>query len=288
MTACRTCRDQMVEVLLGEERAQLMAQLQSHLSVCSTCREEWEGLKGAWGALDRLQEAEPPAWVRASVLERAREAASSQSLASLWARLRAVINGRIVPVAVGGTTTFAVVGLLHLRQAMNPTGHLPMTGIVLLLAVALSVIFSVLRSRDADREVRALLAAGVGGLTLFTLLSLASPVPETFRFCHLQILGGAPLSMGQICLTYFILGILYAGLAMGLMGYLFAPRTGRSWRIGLAEASVFSFLALPLVLLQSASLGLGISLGWMAGMASGALAGGMLGLWMRSLRWAVP
>ncbi len=123
---------------------------------------------------------------------------------------------------------------------------------------------------------RAALLGGLASMGGYLVLSLLHPIPSTVEFCRVSVLGDPAMTPGQICLVYAGVAALYAGVPVGVTAYLSsAGKDG--WRVGLAEAAVFTLLALPVLVLQFGLQDAVITLTVLAGLASGAVAGGLVG-----------
>lgn len=144
-------------------------------------------------------------------------------------------------------------------------------------------------ARDAAprRTTRAVLLGGLGALGGYLILSLLHPIPSTVEFCQLRIFRDPAMSLGQICLVYAAVSALYAGLPVAAAAWWSAPPDD-GWRIGLAEAAVFTLLALPVLGLQFGMEEVAITATVLAGIALGAAAGGVAGALARRSRRTVP
>ena len=139
--------------------------------------------------------------------------------------------------------------------------------------------------RNVDRpRLRAVLLGAVGALGGYVLLTAISPISDTVRICQVELFRSVPMSLGEICLVYLAVAVLYAGVPMGISAYM--VRRANTWRAGLAEAGIFALLVLPTAVLQMGLEEWFITLTVLAGLLAGALAGGLGGTWFRLRRAA--
>lgn len=260
-------------------RVELAAEIRAHLAACPTCAEEFRQLREAWESLPAAIKAGPPPAVRDRVLAYADQAARRRGRAftDLWRAVRRVLE----PAAAGAAVALAVVAGLHLRGGMAPLGHTALAGLTLSLAVALAAVAGGLWRSAAPRGVRAILVGTLAALAGYFVLTLVSPVPSTVEICRIRLLRDAAMSMGELCLVYLAVAAGYAGLPLAVAANV-RPGPTESW---LAQALVFSVLALPILVLQAGLREWAITSTAVAGLVLGSLGGAWLGVEAR--RWRV-
>lgn len=248
---------------------------------CVGCAEELLVLRAVWDALPVTADPRPPLTVRASVRADARRAANQPEpvFEALWRSVRGVA----VPVVLGAAATAVLVLVLHLRGAMAALGHLTAVGVSLALAAVLAVAAGGLMRSAAPRPVRTVLLGSVGALGGYVVLTLVSPIADSVQICRVALFRGVAMSMGELCLIYLALAVLYAGIPMGLAAFAWGGADVR-WRTGLAEAGVFALLAGLAALLQLGIEEWIITLTVLAGLAAGSFAGALTGAWARTRR----
>lgn len=286
MGGCRQIRLQFLDLLRDPVSPDKRAGLDDHLAACPACAQEFRSLEAMWRGLAQPVEPEPPTVVRQSVLAYAERAAEAGEgfLAGLWWAVR----GWWVPVSLGAGAALAVVALLQLRGAVAPLGQPAAVAASLFLAVGLAGVAGVLWGGAAARTVRAMLVGSLAALGGYVALTLVSPIPESVQFCRVALFRSAVMSMTQLCLVYAAVAALYGGVPVGLAAYRW-PGSGAGrerWRVGLAEAGVFTLLAAPTAVLQSGVEDWIITLTVLAGLAAGSLTAGVLGTWAGARRVA--
>lgn len=138
---------------------------------------------------------------------------------------------------------------------------------------------------EVVKKWRAVFAGSLGALGGYVVLTLISPIPDTVELCRVALFRNSAMSMGELCLVYVAVAVLYSGLPVGVAAYLW-PGSGDRWRAGLAKAAIFALLAAPTFLVQSGSLGWLITSTVLAGLVLGSFAGGLFGSWVRLRRFA--
>lgn len=123
---------------------------------------------------------------------------------------------------------------------------------------------------------RAAFLGGLGSLGGYLVLSLLHPIPSAVEFCRVRVFGDPAMTLGQVCLVYAGVSALYAGLPVAVAAFL-SSATGERWRLGLAEAGVFTLLALPVLALQFGLENAIITVTVLTGLTLGAAAGGIAG-----------
>ena len=124
--------------------------------------------------------------------------------------------------------------------------------------------------------------AGVAGFALSLVLSLALPYETLVALCRQVLAGGAPTPAAYL-VAGFVYGLLPMAMAMGLQG----QRGLASGFVGLLEAAaVFLLVATPYVVL-ACGFPPPLLLGFIAGIALGAVLGGAAGVGVRRrMAWA--
>jgi hypothetical protein len=281
MRECSEIRTELLDLLQGRLSRRDRALVEAHLGRCPSCADELRALEGVWNALSGPPGARPPRAARLAVLAYAREALGGRE--SAFAALWQAVRGFAVPAALGAAAAGVLVLALHVRGAMASLGHLTVVGVSLTLAGVLAVIAGGLLRSSAPRTARTVLLGAVGALGGYVVLSLISPIPDSVRLCQVTFFGGSSMSMGELCLVYLAVAVLYAGVPMAAAAFAWGSSDDR-WRTGLAEAGVFALLASLSAFLQ---LGLEewiITLTALTGVLVGSLAGGLAGVWMRTRR----
>lgn len=283
MERCHDVRMQVLDLLRGPIAPELRAALDRHLAACPPCAREAAWLREAWQRVPAAADVAPPAALRAAVLAHARGEARQAPSVRSW--IRVVANGFLAPVSLGAAAAFAVVILLHLRGAMAPLGHLEVVALSLFLAVALAGVLAAFLRSGAPRPVRALFGGALGSLGGYTLLTLASPIPDTVEVCRVAVLRTPTMTMGELCLTYLVVAALYAGIPVAVAAYV-RSADAAWWRTGILEGALFTLLAAPILVLQSGLDEWLITGTVLTGLVLGAVAGGLLGSGARA--WRVP
>ncbi len=281
MRNCGEIRLELLDCLQDRLSNERRAAVEAHVARCASCAGELRELREVWDALPAAADPLPPVAVRTEVLAYARRPAdeAGRVLGGLWRAVRGVA----VPVVLGAAATVILVLVLHLRGAMAPLEHLTAVGVSLALAAVLAAIAGGLLRSAVPRPVRAVLLGSLGGLGGYLVLTLISPITDSVQICRVAIFGDAPLSMGEICLVYLAIAVLYAGLPMGLAAFAWGGADGR-WRAGLVEAGVFALLAAPTAVLQLGIEEWIITLTVLVGLIAGSFAGGLAGTLLRARR----
>lgn len=269
--------------LLGERLSpEGWAEVEAHVTECSRCARELDSLRAVWNALPAPDMAIPPAAARASALAYARHPGEQAEsvLRGLWGAVRGVA----VPATLGAAAAAVVVLLMHVRGAMAPLSHPAVVAVSLALAASLAVVAGGLWRSVTPKAVRAILLGSIGALGGYLLLTVISPISDTVQICRLALFRDAPMSLGEICLVYLAVALLYAGVPMGVAAY--AGGAELTWRAGLVEAVIFALVAAPTAVLQLGFEEWFITLTVLAGLGAGSLAGGLGGTWIRFHRMA--
>ncbi|MFQ5690839.1 MAG: zf-HC2 domain-containing protein [Gemmatimonadota bacterium] len=282
-------RLELLDLLLGSSPPERKAELEAHVAECPDCAAELRDLLEAWNGLPQVTRVPPPPGVRAEALKYARvQAGESQPvLRAVWDAVRGVAG----PVALGGTGAAAIVAALHLRGGMAPLDHPSAVALSLALAAVIALASAGLLRGAAPRRVRTVLTGSLGGLGGYVILTLLSPIPDTVEICRIAVFRDLAMSLGEICLVYLGVALLYAGVPMALAAYAGAGEAraeeedaGLPWRRGLAEAAIFTLLSVPILVLQTGLEEMAITMTALAGLVLGAVVGGFSGTWARARR----
>lgn len=279
MRECSEIRLELLEWLQERLSPEEEARVEAHVARCAGCAGELDALSDAWCGLPELESLSPPASLRGKVLAYARANArvSDSLLGGVWKAVRAVA----IPVAVGTGGAAVLVVLMHLRGAMAPLDHPTLVTLSLALAASIAAVAGGLWRSVTPRTVRAVLLGSVVALGGYLLLTVISPIPDTVQICRVALFRNVPMSLGEVCLVYLAVAVLYAGVPMGLAAYA-GGAVGRTWRARLVEATIFALLAAPTVVLQVGVGEVVITLTVLAGLVAGSLIGGLGGNWVRS------
>ena len=277
---CNVDEHELVALLGGEASNDDRGELREHVSTCEACSAELRAVKEVWHGLPSAPPVEVPAVARESVLAHARDAVAGRAgvMGDLWRTVRPVV----LPATAGMAAAVVVVLVLHLGAALAVRRHLPVLALGLGLAALLSGAAGGLWNPASRRTTRSVLLGGLGSLAGYLILSLLHPIPSTVEYCQVRIFRDPAMSLGEICLVYAGVAALYAGVPVALTA--FASSGGEGWRVGLAEAAVFTFLALPVLGLQFGLENAAITATVLAGAALGAAAGGFAGGLVRDER----
>lgn len=283
MSGCDEIRSEFPALLTGEIPNGLLEAVKGHLIVCPPCAEELRDLEQTWNAMPAAAELSLPSAVRERVLAYGRRPMSVPiaPVRSVWKAIRGSVA--LLSLAVG--SALVVLVSLHLRGALNLSGEPGAVPASVFFAAALAVALGALSRSRAPSYARAVLGGALGALGGYVLLSLISPIGQTVRFCRLTLFRGAVMSMGELCVLYAAMAILYGGVPMGIAAYLWRGRA-RDWRVGAVEAAIFVILVAPILLLQSVSEGWVITFTVLAALAVGSIAGGVTGSLARPRRAA--
>ena len=258
------------------------AEVEAHVAECPSCARELDSLRNAWNALPTPDMAIPPPAARASALAYARRPGKQTEsvLRGLWGAVREVA----VPATLGAVVAAALVLLMHVRGAMAPMSQPAVVAVSLALAASLALVAGRLWRSVSPRPVRAVLLGSVGALGGYLLLTVISPISDTVRICQVALFRNVTMSLGEVCLVYLAVAVLYAGVPMGIAAY--AGGAEHTWRAGLVEAAIFALLTAPTAVLQVGIEEWFITLTVLAGLVAGSLAGGLGGTWIRFRRMA--
>jgi hypothetical protein len=224
-------------------------------------------------------EGNAPVTAREAVLRYAGRAVATRGapLVSAWATARELL----APVGLGAAATVVLLVLLTLRGAvaeMTPQGVATAS---VTLSVALALVLGTLTRPSTSRTARSLFLGALGGLAGCVALNLLMPLSAALRLCRHSLLGEGSMSIWEVCLVYFVIVTLYAGVPLAIAAYAWSGKDA-GWRGGLAEAAVFAILATPLFLLQAGFGSLLVTGSVVLGLAAGSLAGGVGGVWIRA------
>lgn len=221
-----------------------------------------------------VAEPSPLVGVRERVLAYARRqvAVPAAPVASVWGAIRAFL----APVSLGVGAALVVLALLHWRGAVALVGRPEALPVSVFFAAGLAVVLGGLLRGAVASSARAVLVGALAAVGGYVVLTLISPIGETVRFCRLRLLGDAAMSMGELCLLYAGVAILYGGIPMGIAVYVWGGRVSDR-RAGAVEAAIFVTLVAPILLLQSAPEGWVIALSVLVALALGSFAGGLAG-----------
>lgn len=263
------------------ERRRLLA---GRVDACEACAGKLRALRRTWDELPTASGAEPPADARNRALAHARDvaAAPARVVDDLWRAVRPAV----VPATVGVAAAAAVVLVLHLGGGLAVRRHIPVLALGLALAALLSGAAGGLWTAAPRRTSRAVLLGGLGSLGGYLVLSLLHPIPSAVEFCRVRVFGDPAMTLGQVCLVYAGVAALYAGVPVGVTAF-FSSSGGDGWKVGLAEAAVFTLLALPVLGLQFGLENVAVTGTVLGGAALGAAAGGLAGGVARNVPWAI-
>jgi Putative zinc-finger len=278
MTGCDDVRLEMLDLLRGRMAPASRVRVEDHLTACAACTAELAELRLVWDALPESVDARPPAGTGRRILD---YAARGVAAAGVWVDLRRVARDFVSPAVLGAAAAFVIVSLTALRGAMSPFDRVVSVAAALVLASLLAVVGGALLRGGVSVALRTVLLGALGAFGGYWVLDLAVPVSDAVRLCGLAVFGGGPMSLGQVCVVYLIIAGLYAGVPLAFAAYL-RGGSGRPWRTGMAEASVFGALVIPLVILQTSPQGWMIAATVAIGVVMGAILGEMSGFWMRS------
>lgn len=123
----------------------------------------------------------------------------------------------------------------------------------------------------------------IGLLGGYTLLTLASPIPETVHVCRGAVLRSETLTMGQLRLTYLVVAALHAGIPVAVGAYV-RSANATWWRTGVLEGALITILAAPILVLRSGLTDWVLTGTVLRGLLLGAVGGGLLGSGARAWR----
>lgn len=283
MSDCGHSRSDLVALLREDLASEPRRRLAEHLDACGACAEELRALRRTWDELPTAFPRSAPAGRREEVLAYARNAIAGRASVTedLWGAVRPVV----VPATAGVAAAAAVVLVLHLGDGLAVRHHIPVLTLGLALAALLSGAAGGLWTAASRRTSRAILLGGLGALGGYLTLSLLHPIPSTVEFCQVRIFRNPAMSLGQVCLVYAAVAALYAGVPVAVTAFLSSG--GDGWKVGLAEAAVFTLLAFPVLGLQFGLENVAVTGTVLAGAALGAAVGGLAGGTARNPRWAI-
>jgi hypothetical protein len=115
---CQHACELLSDYVSGDLDRALMVSLENHLAGCAGCREQVDGLKRAWGALDRIQEVDPPPFFHENIMARMHAERAAAEEASL--RTRAMWDWRLLfrprALAVAAAVLIVLLAGAHVRQ----------------------------------------------------------------------------------------------------------------------------------------------------------------------------
>lgn len=293
MRECDHRHSELVELLREEISPGDRRRLVRRVEECEACAAEFRVLAETWERLPVQSASRPPAGVRRRVLARAggavgqppavAEPAGNAGPVGVAHDLWRAVRPAVLPATAGVVAAGAIVALLHFGGGLAVRGHIPVLAFGLVLAALLSGAAGGLWANASRRASGAVLLGGLAALGAYLVLSLLHPIPRAVEFCQLRIFRDPGMSLGQVCLVYAGVAALYAGVPVGVTAYL-SSTTGDGWRIGLAEAAVFTLFALPVLGLQFGLEEVAITGTVLAGAALGAAVGGVAGSVARKKR----
>ncbi len=283
---CTEMQKALIAELAGSLQAQMRESLHAHLQECAVCRDAALELRRTWIAMDRLQEQPVPVSVERAILQQAREAVAAEHQ-SLFSVLRGWLldwRNPVLPILMGllTTTVFALVLALHMDLSLIPPLGLTVAGAMWtgLFAIVFYLFSTGMRRRE--HSWRFLAQTSLVAIGIFFLITVFSPLPHSVRFCSRFSLTQPLMERLSIGGTYFVFGIFYAMIPMGIGAFVAAGRiAGNPLLRGSLAGAVFMSLLAPAIFLQCAPFALGVVLGWFGGALAGSLLGGALGYWLR-------
>ena len=118
-TDCKTCRTDLVDLLLDERYAAAHPEMAEHMAACAECRKELEELQATLALLDSWTAPEPSEYFNTKLHARLREAQAAEP-EGFWSRTRAfwmysterrrrpvLAAALVLTVVLGGGGTFA-------------------------------------------------------------------------------------------------------------------------------------------------------------------------------------
>ncbi len=272
--SCQEVQALLIDDLYGELPPEVSLRIQTHLTGCEACRRTLSAFQALSSALDQWETPAVPSGLAERTMARLVQEAEVAPQTSLWSAVR----DPFLSLLFGGAA--AALALLLTAGAMPKVPEIPLT--LGFLGVLWSVLFGaaflgVLSGRGPIRPPAgvALLAAG------FALLSTPLlSIPEIVEFCQAWTRG----AHGSLPFDFllFAAGVLYTAFPVFLAGLLLGRQVeGQPFPTGLRGSLLYLLLVAPAMYLQCASLSLGIMAPWIGGALSGALTGGLAGLWIR-------
>lgn len=259
---------------LAARGAKLSGALADHVSACSECREAWDDLVFAAGALAMLPQERAPM--------RAVETVRRQVLDELQAegKRRHVQLG----LAVGFGLLSAVVSLAVLGFRIDLAGRPAWAiagGGVAWAAMFVLAFWMLLRPRSGSGDLRGLVLNGLGAMAFFLIADQFLPLMQVVQFCYASSWAREHVGLLGVQGAFFAVGTVYALVPL----FLLSVATGKRYRSGLLKGGImaggmFFFLLAPAIFIQCSAFTAGALLGWLSGAVVGSTVGGVAGYWV--------
>ena len=248
----------------------------AHLTSCPGCRDAWDDVVYAMGALGELPLVLPPADIAEAVRVR------------IVAELDAPARPRMPPelllsVGLGLLASMASLALLGFR--LDLSGHpawAVAAGGLSWTAMFVLAFWMVLRPREEAGSLRGLVASGLGAMAVFMVADHFLPLTKVVQFCYASSWARQHVGVVGLQSAFFVVGVAYAVVPL----FLFSVATPRhrgngSVKRGLTAGGMFFFLLAPAIFIQCQAFTAGALLAWLGGAAVGSTVGGVAGHWLR-------
>jgi len=259
---------------LAARGATLSGELAAHVSTCSECREAWDDLVFAAGALATLPQERAPV--------RAVQTVRRQVLAELQGET----NRRHVQLglAVGfgllsAAVSVAVLGV-RIDLAGRPAWAIAAGGLAW-MAMFVVAFWMLLKPRSGSEDLRGLIVSGLGAMAFFLVADQFLPLTKVVQFCYANSWARKHLGLLGVQGAFFVVGTIYALVPL----FLLSVATGKRYRSGpvkggLIAGGMFFFLLAPAIFIQCSAFTAGALLGWLGGAVIGSTVGGVAGYWL--------
>lgn len=248
--------------------------LAEHLAGCSACREAWNDVAVAAGALATLPSQRAPAPIAESVrreivtgLQKPRPATHpSLTLAFGFGLLSALVS-------------LAVLGArIDLRD--RPSWAIAAGGVAW-AAMFVLAFWMLLRPRAREEGLRGLVLNGLGAMAVFMVADQLLPLTKVVQFCYASSWARENLGVLGLQGAFFVVGAAYALAPL----FLLSLATGRSYRKGplkggIVAGGMFFFLLAPAIFIQCSAFTAGALIAWLGGAVIGSTVGGVAGYWV--------
>ncbi len=259
---------------LAARGAMLSGPLADHVSMCRECREAWDDLAFAAGALAALPHERAPVQsvktVRRQVLSELQAEAQRRHV-----QLGLAVSFGLLSAAV----SLAVLGF-RIDLAGRPVWAIAAGGLAW-AAMFVLAFWMLLKPRSGSEDVRGLVLNGLGAMAFFLVADQFLPLTKVVQFCYASSWAREHLGLLGVQGAFFAVGTIYALVPL----FLLSIATGKRYRSGplkggIIAGGMFFFLLAPAIFIQCSAFTAGALLGWLGGAVIGSTVGGVAGYWI--------
>jgi len=278
---CKEAKERLVGLLTGDISRKEKRNLFAHLTACSACSQEKEGLERVWAALGALPEIEVPGDLREAAISTVEETFKVEQTDRLQGK-RAWEDWFPKPLAAvfaGLAMAFFSLWVLRRVTSFEQIDHEVVIHFSALWTGILVAIFLLASGSLPALSSKWLRASRIGLLSLgLTMLgTLFCPKMNLIEWWEMLPPGQLLLTFGK-AISHGSFGIIYAFLPFFLALLIFGRRAEGElvWQAMIAGA-VFLLLLLPVIYLQALPLSVDVFFSWAGGSVLGALMGALSG-----------